>query len=132
MPTQTNPLLGGKSFLEGENEILQKHQQQAELEIIEELQEALESPELLATLKQYGGSLANCFGMDLYQRLLREKFNDFAQQAMQMREDGLVDQAYKQAGIRIIIGCALNIMFAFSLIYVNVCNFSQSQYEHLL
>ena len=180
------PLLGGKSFLELENEILEKHQQQAELEIVEELQAALTSLQLLAILKQYGSSLglrfvgyrevsiylssgnsvriktpvfhqqmpfdgrrkrkhsntivhlgldyfgltskcsplllkrilplaalcpsfevaaqiANCFGIDLYQRLLREKFNDFAQQAIHMREEGLVDEAYKQAGIRIII-----------------------------
>ena len=163
-----------------------KHQQQAELEIVEELQAALTSLQLLAILKQYGSSLglrfvgyrevsiylssgnsvriktpvlhqqmpfdgrrkrkhsntivhlgldyfgltskcsplllkrilplavlcpsfevaaqiANCFGIDLYQRLLREKFNDFAQQAIHMREEGLVDEAYKQAGIRIII-----------------------------
>lgn len=178
--------MGGKSFLELENEILEKHQQQAELEIVEELQAALKSLQLLALLKQYGSSLglrfvgyrevsiylssgnsvriktpvfhqqmphdgrrkrkhsntivhlgldyfgltskcsplllkrvlplaalcpsfevaaqiANCFGIDLYQRLLREKFNDFAQQAIHMREEGLVDEAYKQAGIRIII-----------------------------
>lgn len=60
-PTQTqtqtqNPLLQGNSFLEREAEILQKYQEQAELEVIKELQDALESLYLLAQLKQYANS----------------------------------------------------------------------------
>ena len=187
MPTQTkNPLLEGKSFLERETELLKKHQEQAELEVVKELQDALDSPALLAQLKQHASchglrflgyrnvsivlssgnrievktpvfhrtmpvdrrrkhyhsntlfhlgleyfgftakcsplllqrilplaalcpsfevaaQIANCFGIQLYQRLLRDKFNHFAQEAMQMREDGLVDENYKQAGIRVVI-----------------------------
>ncbi len=189
MPRQKqrqNPLLEGKSFLDHETEILKKHQQQGELEVVQELQDALERPALLAQLKQYASchglrfvgyrsvsivlssgnrievrtpvfhrampfdrrrkhyrshtlfhlgleyfgftakcsplllqrilplaalcpsfevaaQMANCFGIELYQRLLRDKFNHFAEEAMQMREDGLVDENYKQAGIRVII-----------------------------
>ena len=62
MPRQTqtqNPLLDGKSFFERETEILKKHQEQGELEVVQELQDALQSPTLLAQLKQY----ASCHGL---------------------------------------------------------------------